>query len=141
MKVLRFLVSSGRVAANREFFDAPPSTLDFAGSPADAVRTINAWVNRKTRGEIPTIVAALPRATVVVLTDAVYFKGRWMRPFDKKKTRALPFHPANGTPFKTPMMTQSGSYPYVENDAVQAIRLPYGQGALAMYVVLPRAAA
>jgi len=37
-----------------------------------------------------------------------------------------------------PMMTRNGSYPYFENDAYQALRLPYGNDRFAMYVFLPR---
>ena len=67
-----------------------------------------------------------------MITDAVYFKGRWASPFDKKATQARTFHLQGGGSVTTPMILQSGEYPYFENDGFQAIRLPYGNGRIAM---------
>jgi len=75
---------------------------------------------------------------VLVLTDAVYFKGRWSDPFDKTKTEARSFHLSGGGSVMAPMMVQDDEYGYLETDSVQAIRLPYGNDRFAMFVFLPR---
>jgi serine protease inhibitor len=98
----------------------------------------HAWVNEKTHAKIPRILNDVSPATVVVLTDAVYFKGRWSAPFDPKKTESRVFHLQTGATVNAPMMTQSGEYPYFENKDFQAIRLPYGNDRFAMYIFLPR---
>jgi serpin B len=66
-------------------------SLDFEGNPRNAANTINAWVNDKTHAKIPEILRDVSRETVVVLTDAVYFKGRWSMPFAKTRLRPGPF--------------------------------------------------
>jgi serpin B len=75
---------------------------------------------------------------VLVLTDAIYFKGKWTAPFDKKKTNPRLFYFQGGGSIRTPMMTQTGEYPYFETDTFQAIQLTYGNGRFLMYVFLPR---
>jgi serine protease inhibitor len=133
-----FSISPDFLKLNRDAYDASAESLDFAGNPEHAVDAINAWVNEKTHTKIPRIISDISSATVLVLTDAVYFKGRWSVPFDARKSEERPFNLRSGASVKTPMMTQTGEYPYFENEAFQAIRLPYGNSRFAMYVFLPR---
>ena len=123
----------------RDLFDAPVETLDFDADPDQATNRINSWVNEKTHGKISEIVQKLDRSTVLVLTNAVYFKGRWATPFDKKKTAPQKFYPPANEAIMAPMMDGSGNYSYFETDSFQAVRLPYGKDRFAMYVFLPTA--
>ena len=133
-----FAVSPDFLKVNRDSYDATLDSLDFAGNPQHAMDTINSWVNQKTHAKIPKILDVVDSATVLVLTDAVYFKGRWAVPFDKKQTVPRAFYLHGGTTVNAPMMVENGDYPYFENDAYQAIRLSYGNDRFAMYVFLPR---
>jgi serine protease inhibitor len=133
-----FPINADFLKLNRDFFDATPESLNFSENPQQAASRINDWVKERTRGRIPEIVKDLPRSTVLVLTDAVYFKGRWNVPFDKKETKPRTFHLPDARSITVPMMAQRGDYPYFETDSFQAIRLPYGKDRFAMYVFLPR---
>jgi serine protease inhibitor len=133
-----FPINPDFLKLNRDFYDASVESLDFMSNPQNAVDTINAWVNENTHAKIPKILSDVSRATVVVLTDAVYFKGHWSVPFDVKMTETRTFHLQSGAMVKAPMMIQTGEYPYFENDVFQAIRLSYGNGRFVMYVFLPR---
>jgi serine protease inhibitor len=133
-----FQINPQFLKLSADFYDAAVASLDFSQDPAKAADQINAWVKRETHGKIPTIVRRPDPNTRLILTDAVYFKGRWTSPFDKKATRPGKFHLADGSSVDTPMMAQSGRYPYFDTDTFQAIRLPYGNGRFAMYVFLPR---
>jgi serpin B len=126
------------VRVNHDSYDADAQNLDFAGDPKGAVAAINDWAKRETHGRIPSILREIDCATRLVLTDAVYFKGRWQRPFHKTETQPKPFHLGSGESPDVPMMRQGGEFHYTENDDFQAIRLPYGNGRLAMYIFLPR---
>ena len=121
-----------------EFYQAQAETLDFRSPGAAA--TINAWVNEKTRGKIPTIVEPpIPRDMVLYLINAVYFKGAWTTAFDKKLTEQRTFTPAGGAPGKRPLMKQHGWLPYLETEDFQSVSLPYGSSRrLSMYVFLPK---
>ena len=123
------------------FYDASAASLDFIGDPTGAAAAINSWVDKNTHHRIPVLVAAIRPDTRLMLTDAVYFKGRWSSPFKKAQTRPRPFHLLSGDSRQTAMMDQSGTYAYLENQSFQAIRLPYGNQRYAMYVFIPRKAA
>jgi len=132
-----FALNTSFVDQSRDYYDATAQSLDFSGNPESAVKTINAWVDHNTQGKIPTIIDTLSRQTRLVLTDAVYFKGRWSRPFEKTATQTRPFHLRTGASVMTPMMAQGGKYPYLDMPDFQAIRLTYGSGRFDMYIFLP----
>jgi serine protease inhibitor len=133
-----FRIEPDFIRLSHDFFDAAPESLNFAEDPEEAASRINSWVKEKTHGKIPEIVKEPPRSTVLVLTDAVYFKGRWTVPFSKKETKPRSFHLPGGRSITAPMMIQRGRYSYLETESFQAIRLPYGNDRFAMYVFLPR---
>jgi serine protease inhibitor len=116
-------------------FDAAVEAFDSADP--DRVDRINRWVSAHTGGKISQLLDQLPAAMVLLLLDALYFNGRWQRPFDPAQTHDRPFHPASGNAHPLPMMTQSGRFAYLAEPDFQAVRLPYGQGALALEVFLP----
>jgi serine protease inhibitor len=118
----------------RDLYDAELVALDFGS--ADAVPRINAWVNDKTKGRIGRILNALSPLAVLIAVNAVYFKGRWSKPFVRAVTRDGPFTIAPGRTKQLPMMRQSGKYKYYEGSGLQAVALPYA-GSIAMHVVLP----
>ena len=70
---------------------------------------------------------------VSYLLNAIYFKGTWMDKFNKDQTKEEPF---NGKG-KVMMMQQSHKFRYADNDLYQSVRLPYGNGAYCMTVLLP----
>jgi serine protease inhibitor len=123
---------------SRESYGANDENVNFAHDPKAAAQTINAWTDKNTHGKISKIVGDLDRATRLVLTDAVYFKGRWSRPFDRKATETRRFSLRTGGSTMIPMMVQGGEYFYLETAALQAISLPYGSGRFEMYIFLPR---
>lgn len=123
------------LARNSKFFGAQVSTLNFA-SP-DAKDTINAWVSRNTAGKIPAIIDRIESRELMILVNAIYFKGRWQKTFDKTRTKPEPFHLTSGSQTTVPLMSQSGDYPYLRGANFQAISLPYGNGGTSLYLFLP----
>ncbi len=90
-----------------EYFDALVRTLNMK-NPASA-KIINDWVSEKTRGKIPSIVSAQAlQDTTTLITNAVYFKGKFQIPFRTEATRLKPFHLANGQEKQVPMMHKTG---------------------------------
>ena len=122
---------------NERYYGAEIEVLDFSdpGSPAK----INQWVARKTNDKITTIVDAIDDRAILYLINAIYFKGTWTREFDKNLTHEELFHLVDGSTSPRPMMRQSGAYEYLEEVGFQAVRLPYGDGQIGMYVFLPSA--
>lgn len=114
--------------------------LDFAQDPDAARRTINTWVEQKTGEKIrdllqPGDVAPL---TTLVLTNAIYFKGRWAQPFDKKDTRPAAFTLLDGSGVPTEMMHRLSRFPVAETEKLQIVEIPYAGDTLSMMVLLPK---
>jgi serpin B len=124
------------VSVNREFFAAELGAVDF-DSPQSA-QIINGWAERSTHGKIQDVVRwPFDPATRVVLANAIYFKGKWARPFDGKDTKPHLFSLADGHQKEVPTMWQRGRFAYQNGDDFQAVRLPYAGRRLWMEVFLP----
>jgi serine protease inhibitor len=109
---------------------------DLAGAPAD----VNQWVANATGGLITQILPANfnPALTILVIANALYFKGAWSAAFDPAQTTWMPFTRVDGTQVSCQMMSQTGSFQYLQAENVQVIRLPYGQkNRMSMIVMLP----
>jgi len=124
------------LARNKEFYLAGLETLDFERE--DAAGVINAWVKKNTRGLIEDIVKPpIKPLTIMFLINTIYFQGTWSEPFNKNATTDEPFHLGAGGTVTVPLMRRTGEYGYLETAGFQAVRLPYGEGRMAMYVFLP----
>jgi serpin B len=114
---------------------ATATALNF--SAPDAVARINAWVSGETHGRVTHIVERIDRADLAMLLSAVYLKGQWSHPFDKAQTAERDFVLDGGTVKRVPRMVQTRTFEYFETPQLQAVRLSFGDGALAMEVLLP----
>ncbi len=121
---------------SRQFYQAEVASVDFR-NPATAQK-INAWCSDHTHGKIPKMVEPPLHENRLIILDAIYFKGDWTVPFDKKLTRDLPFTLGNGQTVTHPRMGRTGDFAYYEDDAFQAVRLPYAGRDVSMYVFLPK---
>lgn len=114
--------------------------VDFEADPEGARKTINHWVAEETRDKISNLIGsgALNPKTRLVLTDAIYFKGRWVSQFEKQATKNEPFHVAANRQELVPMMHRIGTYGYMEDDSLQVLKLRYVGNELSMIILLPR---
>jgi len=117
------------------YYDAEVTALDF--SNADATRRINSWAAKQTQGKIPQVIDRIDPTELLMLLNAVYFKGEWTHKFDQSKTQQRDFTLEGGTTRQVPRMVQSGRFDYFETAQMQAIRMPFGAGDLVMQVLLP----
>src|SRR5262249_39104458 len=101
---------------------------------------INRWIEQQTNDKIKDLIpaGALDRDSRLVITNAVYFKSAWMDPFEKSATTDGEFHVSDDKTIKAKMMANTGRFHYFEDDALQAVVLPYSSDALSMVVLLPR---
>lgn len=121
----------------KDFYAGEVTSLDF--SHLDAADVINNWVADKTRGKIRKLVTpSLVSPAILILINAIYFKGLWVNRFDKARTTERDFHRPDGSRKPCPMMWQSGHYDYYETSEFQAVSIPYGAGRISMYIFLPK---
>lgn len=114
--------------------DIESHTLDFRDP--DAPERVNAWAAGHTRGMIPRIVDQFDPYEVFALADAAYFDGAWTEPFDPADTEPRPFTRPDGSQVHVPTMHADGRFDYFEDEAVQAVRLPYGGDAEVCFVAV-----
>ncbi len=119
----------------KQSYGAELTSLDFA--TPEAAATINRWVKEKTRERISHIMDQLNPEDLLVLINAVYFKGKWYTPFDRAATRLADFTLPGGGKKQVQMMSRFSYVDYRRGKNFQAVRLPYGRGRLNFYVFLP----
>jgi len=98
---------------------------------------INTWIESKTNGLIKDMVESMNENTVMLLINAIYFKGKWKSQFDSESTVQRTFYKSNDMSSEVSMMKQTSDYKiYTGNEFVLA-EFPYGQGNFVMDIFLP----
>src|SRR5262249_7751424 len=98
-----------------------------------------AWVEEQTKNKIKELLkpGILNADTRLVLTNAIYFKAAWMRPFQEKATVKGDFHVTADKKVTVPLMRGSQRTNYFKGDGLEALELPYESHDLSMVVLLP----
>ena len=107
-----------------KYFDAEVSNLDFSNNKV-AVSAINKWCSNHTTNDL------------AYLLNALYFKSQWKNKFPKENTSNAPFTTEDGSTKTVQMMRMRELLLYQDDDVLQAVRLPFGNGAYSMVVILP----
>ncbi|HNW57345.1 MAG TPA: serpin family protein [Bacteroidales bacterium] len=98
---------------------------------------INGWIEDNTNGLIKNMIDKIEDNTVMLLINAIYFKGKWNSQFEKSKTVEESFHTSSGTSVEVPMMKQSSDFKVYDGDGFVLAEIPYGQGNFVMDIILP----
>ncbi len=120
-----------------KYYDAAVSNLDFSDTKGSA-SIINDWCSDHTEGLISHILDETSPDMLCYLLNALYFKSGWAVKFNKELTADEKFTRANGSTASVPMMKAHKDLRYGEGTAFRAVRLPYGNGAYSMTVLLPK---
>jgi serpin B len=114
--------------------------VNFQISPETARTTINQWVEKQTNDKIQNLLqpGVVTPQTRLILTNAIYFKGDWIDPFEKNATANADFHLSSTQAVKAPLMHLTSGFNYFDGGTFQALELPYKSGALSMVVLLPK---
>lgn len=102
-----------------------------------ATKAINRWVSDQTRGRIPELVERTDPNDVMVLVNALYFKGDWQKPFDANFTYDQPFTLLDGSQRQIPFMHKEAAFGYLKAEGITGVRLPYGEGDVSFYAFMP----
>jgi len=129
------------------YYSANATNLDFRNQPEDSRITINRWVEDQTNDRIRDLIpqGIITTLTRLVITNAVYFKGTWVKQYDKNDTREDTFAVAPGNTVPIQMMERTDEdaiFNYTETGRLQVLEMPYakdGGKQLSMLVLLPKA--
>lgn len=146
LKSANFLYADKKFEVMPEFremvqksFRAEAKELDFISNKSQSIEVINRDISIATNGKIDKLLEDLSEDTVIVLANAIYFKGLWKSQFKKECTTTEKFTTNDNREIDIPMMFQSRKYPfgYVEALKTKAIELGYENSDAVMIVLLP----
>ncbi|XP_040287808.1 serpin B3-like [Bufo bufo] len=121
-------------------YGAESNNVDFKTNAEVERQKINEWVKSKTNGKINELFpqGSVNNSSVLVLVNAVYFKGTWANKFDEKNTKEGTFHMNKTETKKVQMMSKSGKFKCAELPEIKskALVVPYEYD-ISMIIVLP----
>ncbi len=126
-----------------QYYGGKAENVDFVSVSGEASRKINDWVSDWTNGKIENLFSkdSFNEFTRLVITNAIYFKGTWVKQFDKKYTQDEDFRVSNTETVRISMMRQTDKeavFGYAETEELQMLEMPYEGENLSMLVLLPK---
>ncbi|KAM9307942.1 serpin B6-like [Gastrophryne carolinensis] len=125
----------------QKYYHADLQAVDFSGKAEDCRKEINTWVEQKTEGKIQDLLpsGSVDSLTRLVLVNAIYFKGKWAKQFNKQHTREMPFKLNKNETKPVQMMYKKATFrmTYIGDLFTKVIEIPYVNNELSMYIFLP----
>ena len=108
-------------------------------SESAIVSDLNGWVSKHTDGMIPSIISQpFQENTAALLVNALYLENTWTQEFDPNSTRDRMFTHGDGAEESMAFLNQGSTrFPYLRGDGVQGAVLPYDDGRLGFFALLP----
>ena len=127
----------------KKYFQSSFREVDFRDAE-NTRKLINTTIEEQTRNKIHDLLppGSITALTRLVLTNALYFKNAWLKPFKPEESAPGDFHTTPGNASKVMFMSSEGHYQAFENGEVKILELPYlhsGQGPIfSMLIILPK---
>lgn len=123
---------------SKTYFNAEIDHKDFSKSVQSA-KDINLYIANTTKNMITDVVKAewLTAGTILILVNAVYFKGVWEKEFDPNLTKKQDFYLTGNNKIQVDMMNMVHHVRYMKAESYSAIALPYTGRKYEMVLVLP----
>lgn len=116
-------------------YKSSAARLDFQKRPELAKRIINKWVANRTNQRIQNLLDKIQPDTNIILTNAVYFNGKWADEFNEKLTQEKPFFITPENKINVNMMRRRAKMFYAEDKDIKILNLPY-MGRLSMILAM-----
>lgn len=121
------------------YFHSRVEHVDFVENTELTRAKINEWVYEKTNKTIQNLIEHLDDTEVMILVNAIYFKGAWLNKFDEAETKTDQiFYYAERQRRLVDMMTlKNEHFEYYEEQYFQVLGLPYADERFVFYIFLP----
>ncbi|XP_039694337.1 serpin B7 [Pteropus medius] len=123
-----------------KLYNAKVEPVDFTNALGETRSDINKWIENKTNGKIKNVVpeSSISSSAVMLLVNAVYFKGKWESAFIKKETINCRFKSPKcpGKPVALMYQERKFNLSVIQDPYMQILELKY-HGGISMYVMLP----
>ena len=123
-----------------KYYYGKTNSVDFKNAPEPSRKKINEWVEKQTNNKIQKLIpgGVISTYTKMVLTNAIYFKGKWTNLFEQKNTKEKDFLVSEDKNVKTQMMYQTDNFKYYEDTNFQYLQMNYKGNKISMLVILPK---
>ncbi|MCU0440731.1 MAG: serpin family protein, partial [Raineya sp.] len=132
------------ISLKTEFVDLIKKNFEFQIKSGDfknpkLVKIINEWVNKNTRGTIPSIINELSPDTKLAMLNAIYMKAPWAEAFNENQTQEKTFYLKGKDTTKAMFMHKyEAELSYTEDALWQVVELPYQNNRISMFIALPK---
>ncbi|XP_035009769.1 serpin peptidase inhibitor, clade F (alpha-2 antiplasmin, pigment epithelium derived factor), member 2b [Hippoglossus stenolepis] len=120
------------VNESKRLYDSDPAVLE-------SLEQINEWVEKATQGKMTDFLSALPPNVLLMLINAVHFKGEWQARFDPRFTTRGVFYLDEKRMVDVEVM-EDAKHPlsfFIDNELeAQVARFPF-QKSMSLLVVMP----
>ncbi|XP_078080800.1 heparin cofactor 2-like [Mustelus asterias] len=119
----------------QHYYGAHAQSLDFLDPRT--VTKLNQLISKATKGKLQDVVDHIDPQTVMLIYQALHFKGAWEHKFIKSKTAMHHFHTGKGAAVRVPMMYVRATMLATTDHTHQCdvISLPYSANASMLLVV------
>lgn len=113
--------------------------VDFRNKFSQVRLEINKWVESKTNDKIKDLIpeGVLNSLTRIVLTNAIYFNGKWAKQFKVSMTKNDRFWLTKNDFITVPLMSLKDDLNYWSGKGLQIVELPYAGHKLSMLIIVP----
>lgn len=107
---------------------------------SEIIQALNGWVSDHTDKQISDIISdPFEEDTAILLVNALYLKNTWETEFDPDDTVERGFtHEDGSLEYMDFLRHGEVRLPYLETDAAQGVLLPYDDGRLSFFALMPR---
>ena len=131
-----FKVYDEFLETNKKYYNSEMYKCKFEGNIEKIVKDINSWVNKNTKGMIPTLIQKenIKDNTAMLLLNTLYFEAEWMSPY--LSTSEGEFTDLNGDKHSIRKM-ESQERQYFDLGNADAFKKPYMNGEYSFVGILP----
>ncbi|CAJ0599077.1 unnamed protein product [Cylicocyclus nassatus] len=135
----RYTIEKQYEATIRKKYSAKVEALDFE-APKAAAQIIDKFISDTTEGKIKNMVnEKMVMDAFSLIVNAIYFKAKWLRDFNKDLTKKATFHCSENEQKQIEFMNEyQKNRLYAENDDLQVLTLPYKDTTYALSILLPK---
>eukprot|EP01015_Nassula_variabilis_P022811 TRINITY_DN421_c0_g1_i1.p1 TRINITY_DN421_c0_g1~~TRINITY_DN421_c0_g1_i1.p1 ORF type:complete len:376 (-),score=66.58 TRINITY_DN421_c0_g1_i1:186-1313(-) len=144
LKIASGIFTSQRCPANTKFttslnrkYSGESFGVDFGSQ--EGISKINNWVSQVTNGRIRSVIEQPNPDIILLLANAIYFKGNWKHGFKQENTFEMSFFNQEKKRLKAQFMTQTNNFRHRFVKQLTLLELQYEDSPVSMVIAMEEA--